>query len=151
MTAFVVSMAVPIALHYAKKGLRNTQTESYLTRMNRELFLPRGLFAVVMIWRPDQGAAQVTIDSTTGITKVVPVQRAPVRRGGIAGFFGLKKIPEAEFILPETAPLVFLSEHDIPNIKPEGSTMQRMAHFTADYFDRRAQAKYVSFWFCLMR
>lgn len=111
--------------------------------MNREFFLPRGLFAVVMVWRPDQASAQVTIDSTSGETRIIPTPLAPVRRGGIAGFFGRKKLPEQEFILPQAAPLVFLSERDIPHIKPEGGTMERMAHFTADYFDRRAQAKYV--------
>lgn len=144
MTAFVVSTAVPIALHYAKKAQRGFQTETFLTRMNREFFLPRGLFAVVMIWRPDQASAQVTIDSTSGETRIIPTPLAPVRRGGIAGFFGRKKLPEQEFILPQTAPLVFLSERDVPHIKPEGGTMERMAHFTADYFDRRAQAKYAA-------
>ncbi|KAI9642503.1 hypothetical protein NHQ30_009308 [Ciborinia camelliae] len=50
----VVSMVVPIAVKVAKGYQTQRQSSSFLDRANAELFIPHGLFAMVLTFKPDQ-------------------------------------------------------------------------------------------------
>jgi hypothetical protein len=104
--------------------------------MNSELFEPRGLFAVVMTLQPTDQAS-LRVDSET--SEIV----------GSAGNinYDINTAPE----LPQSAPLVFPSQEDVAVLRPRGNKLAEMGHFTADYLDRRAQAKYVGLLFYFFR
>ncbi|KAF7877173.1 hypothetical protein EAF04_000858 [Stromatinia cepivora] len=50
----VVSMVVPIAVKAAKGYQTQRQSSSFLDRANAELFIPHGLFAMVLTFKPNQ-------------------------------------------------------------------------------------------------
>jgi hypothetical protein len=103
--------------------------------MNSELFEPCGLYAVVMTLQPTDQAS-LTVDSATA--NVVGGQYGQYRN---FDYDGNGYTPPD---LPESAPLVFPNPQDIAVIRPQGNRLKEMGHFTADYLDRRAQARYVS-------
>ncbi|QSZ32225.1 hypothetical protein DSL72_001798 [Monilinia vaccinii-corymbosi] len=54
ITPMVVSMVVPIAVRAAKCYQTQRQSASFLDRANSDLFIPHGLFAMVLVFKPDQ-------------------------------------------------------------------------------------------------
>ncbi|ESZ99551.1 hypothetical protein SBOR_0116 [Sclerotinia borealis F-4128] len=54
ITPMVVSMVVPIAVRAAKGYQTQRQSTSFLDRANAELFIPHGLFAMVLTFKPSQ-------------------------------------------------------------------------------------------------
>ncbi|RAL62147.1 hypothetical protein DID88_002631 [Monilinia fructigena] len=54
ITPMMVSMVVPIAVRAAKGYQTQRQSSSFLDRANLELFVPHGLFAMVLTFNPDQ-------------------------------------------------------------------------------------------------
>lgn len=112
--------------------------------MNRDFFEPRGLFAVVMTMKPGQPRS-VMVDSNSDSAAIVGGGR--MASGGYAGgsrcedtYGASAPAPE----IPECAPLVFPSTRKIDEVRPRGNRLQEMNNLAADYFDRRAQAQYVS-------
>ena len=55
---------------------------------------------------------------------------------------------QGELELPEAAALVFLGD-DPATGGQKVNSMKSLGSFTAEYFDKRSQAKYVSFFACL--
>ncbi|KAF7896746.1 uncharacterized protein EAF01_009149 [Botrytis porri] len=54
ISPMIVSMVVPIAVRAAKGYQTQRQSSSFLDRANANLFVPHGLFAMVLTFRPDQ-------------------------------------------------------------------------------------------------
>ncbi|KAF7926641.1 uncharacterized protein EAE97_010150 [Botrytis byssoidea] len=54
ISPMVVSMVVPIAVRAAKGYQTQRQSSSFLDRANKNLFVPHGLFAMVLTFKPEQ-------------------------------------------------------------------------------------------------
>ncbi|KAF5867918.1 uncharacterized protein Bfra_007114oa [Botrytis fragariae] len=54
ISPMIVSMVVPIAVRAAKGYQTQRQSSSFLDRANTNLFVPHGLFAMVLTFQPDQ-------------------------------------------------------------------------------------------------
>lgn len=106
--------------------------------MNQELFEPCGLYAVVMTLQPTDQASLMVDPATSNVIR------------GQSNQYNNTQYDNSQYMppgLPESAPLVLPSPDDVASIRPRGNRLQEMGHFTADYFDRRAQARFVSFSF----
>lgn len=103
--------------------------------MNTELFEPRGLFAMVMTFKPEEHSKSVSVDTSSSSAAVVQGLRAS-RTGDVSD------TTYGELQLPPSAPLVFLNLDD-QSARLQDNRLKKSGHFVADYYDRRAQAQYV--------
>lgn len=122
---------------------------TFIKDMNKQLFMPRGLFCLLMTWKPEVKDTHPTIDLNDTINGVITSDNQGFSNslreadGGTRG----------DFPVPEAAPLVFpaldraLENPDDPKGKSSGfkDKYHSKMDFVSDYYDRRAQAAYVSF------
>jgi hypothetical protein len=115
--------------------------------MNEEFYQPRGLYALVLTWNPETDAMEVGININEkihqnltppeGLAKIIHNYKPSMgKTNGVA--------------FTETAPLVFptldkLDDNHSGEAKSTKEKMKAAMGFTGEYFDRRAQAKFVCF------
>ncbi|KUJ19487.1 uncharacterized protein LY89DRAFT_642557 [Mollisia scopiformis] len=153
-----VSTVLQITAHILEEIQGRKRTNEFLDRINKEYFRPRGLYALVMTWRPESDktsspmASSTEVDLTSTITSSMPgaesstfgkVQRSLKTSDGKT--YGDKAYENFGF--SEVAPLVFprLDELESNNSEEANKLKQKMKGaqgFLADYMDRRAMARY---------
>jgi hypothetical protein len=112
--------------------------------MNADFFKPRGLYCLIMTYKPD---SEETWGPVNMLSSIIPSS------GPSTGW--TKKLrtssgtTHGELELPEAAPLIFPALDDVAlDDSAEGakkqSKMKKRGQFVADYFDRRAQAQYAA-------
>ncbi|MCJ1393149.1 hypothetical protein MMC18_006021 [Xylographa bjoerkii] len=140
ITPMIVSMAVPVATRFAKQAQTKHQSGSYLDKANARLFAPRGLFAMVMTFKPDQQSQILSVDRSSSSSQAM--QGSPFSPlGNRENLQNARNTTYGEFQLPPSAPLIFLESQPSSSDQPKNSLV-RIGDFVADYNDRRAQARY---------
>jgi hypothetical protein len=105
--------------------------------MNENFFQPRGLYALIMEYKPKSGSATDVVDLDT------QVAMSAAKHGDTGSKFKVSSgVSHDEFHMPEAAPLVF------PHLKgattsQKQNAFQKASGFLGDYSDRRAQAVFV--------
>jgi hypothetical protein len=166
ITAQIISSAVGIALEIQTRKRRN----NFLERVNREFFMPRGLFAMIMAFKDDVPDKKlVGLTTTLGKTLMAP-NNLDLNFNQKTDGLDINQIaakyssPDPEMSkanrglqnmrlqsgttngvmeLPEAAPLVY---PDLDRIE-SGERKTRLGNagaWVSDYFDRKAQANLVS-------
>lgn len=166
-----IAMAVTTAVAFAAGTARELQmrhrSNTFLGEMNEKLFKPRGLFALVMAFKPESNTKNaievkpMNLVDTISKYDSTPKEDSTFSMASMAG--GLKSIrvqsgvTKHEFEMPEAAALIFPKlDHALDeeiahaeNDKDPNSLATRMKtrfkganSFVADYADRRAQAAY---------
>ncbi|KAH7310304.1 hypothetical protein BKA65DRAFT_413993 [Rhexocercosporidium sp. MPI-PUGE-AT-0058] len=130
VTPMIVSMAVPVAVQAAKKAQSNHQTESYLDKMNKTLFIPHGLYAIVMTYSPQQTGDMLNVDVTSNGSQTQSVRN------------GRDSSQSPAFKLPESCPLIFADSSPPQTLNASRNNFFKMADFVSDFKDRRAQANF---------
>lgn len=110
--------------------------------------MPRGLYCLILTYKPESSETHSSVDITKAITSSLDDTTTGFKKT-------LKNIKLSsgttygELEMPEAAPLIFPALDRIADI--EGSENSQKSNkfkdsgkFVTDYFDRRAQAKYVS-------
>lgn len=119
------------------------RTNSFLDQMNRQYFIPRGLFCLLMTYKPSQTSPLETLDITQTITKSLAT---PV--SGLRGQLDTLKKSSGKthsgFEIGEAAPLIFPALDAAPDAQKQNA-LKKGKNFVAEYYDRRAQATYVHF------
>lgn len=149
---FGVGLAVGIALQMSVKVAMDlqsrTRTNAFLDKMNDEFYRPRGLYCLVMTWSPESSETSSTFDLTSTISA-----KSKSSPSGPSNF--VKKFSNssgktyADMEFPEVAPLIFPALDNLADQQGEDAVRKRdklkkKANFVDDYWDKRAQAKYVS-------
>jgi hypothetical protein len=116
-----VHLCVKQALCSDSDEIRRSNT--FLDKYNEQLFEPHGLLCVIMTYKPDQNSSTVGVDTFNS-----GFQRKGISSGTTYG----------ELDMPEAAALVF-PEDDAASTGNKG-----LGSITAEYFDKRSRAKYVS-------
>ena len=114
--------------------------------MNNEFFKPRGLYCLIMTYKPEASATHASVD----ITQVINNYSTPAASGMKDSLRNLRMSSgktHGELEMPEAAPLIFpaldaLAESTSPEGIQQQNKLKSSQKFVADYFDRRAQAKY---------
>ncbi|KAI1621401.1 hypothetical protein EDD37DRAFT_696830 [Exophiala viscosa] len=166
-----VSIAIQFASNTGKELQSRVRRNTYLDTVNRELFMPRGLYCMIMAFKPDSPydpilglninarasdgvltAADATPDgdqyaaSDTLVKELSPTQTPKIRSR-------MKKLrlnagtTTGEASLPEGAPLVYpaLETADGTPLGKKGSNgIRTTAAFLDSYLDRRAQARWAA-------
>ncbi|CZR53392.1 uncharacterized protein PAC_03270 [Phialocephala subalpina] len=146
--AMGVTIAVQFAVGVAMEVQRRTRTNSFLDRMNNEFFKPRGLYCLIMTYKPESNSSNTRVDITQTIhSSMTPAANKTRQTLKNMRLSSGKTYGELE--LPEAAPLIFpaleeLAEDNSPDAEKKKGKMKSSQKFMADYFDRRAQAKYMA-------
>jgi hypothetical protein len=137
-------MAITAATTAAMEVQGRYKTNRFLDRINKEFFIPKGLFCLVLTWNPETSDARTTVDFEDIAKKVIQTGRNPMTslRKSNGKTYG-------EFQWPEIAPLIYPGLDDLAAAsgktdKAKKSSLQKKRQFVEDYMDRRAQATFVS-------
>ena len=137
ITVHAAALAIHISVEASRRGYTRYQTNKYLDTMNTQLFQPRGLYALIMTYKPNSNAADEVVDLNKQITSAVGK-----RYEGHGSKFGASSgKTKGDFQLPAAAPLVF-PELDNMSGDQKQSAFKKHGGFLGDYFDRRAQASF---------
>jgi hypothetical protein len=144
VTSILVSMAITAATTAAMEVQSRYRTNCFLDKINKEFFMPRKLFCLVLTWNPETSDARTDVDFEGIAKRVMQTGRSPMTslRKSNGKTYG-------EFQWPETAPLIYPGLDDLAAASDESkqaneSSLQMKRRFVEDYMDRRAQAKFVS-------
>ncbi|KAH7399812.1 hypothetical protein BKA64DRAFT_465634 [Cadophora sp. MPI-SDFR-AT-0126] len=144
--AMGVSTAVQFAVGVAMEVQRRSRTNTFLDRMNEEFFKPRGLYCLIMTYKPDSTASHTRVDTNQTIA-TYSTPASSTARQTLRNLRTSSGKTYGELELPESAPLIFpalekvLKDTTEEGIKKQGK-MRSTGKFLDDYFDRRAQAKW---------
>jgi hypothetical protein len=141
-----ITMAAALALHLAfetaRRGYVHYKQNGYLDKMNDEFFKPRGLYCLVISYKPDQKAELIEdINVETNIAQQVDQRNDPERSKWKNLIHSSSGTTTHDSQIPESAPLVF-PELDNMNESQKQNAIKQFGSFASDYFDRRAQAKF---------
>ena len=139
ITATIIQFAAGAAIELQTR----TRTHSFLDDINAKLFKPRGLYAMVMQYKP-QGNRPVYAQQAD-MTSLISKRTAREGHTNIASTYAGQTYGPIE--MPESAPLVFpaLDEAAESQDAETANKLKRSMGFVTEYYDRRAQAAYVSF------
>ena len=151
--AMGVAIGVQILARTGEQIQGRYRTNTYLQRINETLFMPHGLYCLIMMSKPDQPGQQfVEVDmnaaAATSVAKALHAPETTVRKG-------LKNMrlkdgqTVGEFALPDSAPLIYpaidrAAMGDSPLPEQKQSKLKSSQKFLADYMDRRAQSSYAA-------
>ncbi|ORX97350.1 hypothetical protein BCR34DRAFT_496954 [Clohesyomyces aquaticus] len=156
----VITLAVSISVQAATKAAIEVQgrykANNFLDQINNELFMPLGLYAMVLVHKPDGpgtdsapafGVETVNLETAKMITKWgIPgssdrAKSKPLRPIRIAsGTTRNETISVAPLIYPGLEDV--MARPNIPRNESFKARLQRNKEFIGDYFDRRAAASY---------
>jgi hypothetical protein len=144
--AQVATTVVQVAVGTAKELQARHRSNTFLDQMNNQLFMPRGLFAMVMTFKPDSGKAieGQQLDFNEAIAKYSSHDAGRVKET-MKGLRISSGTSYGEFQIPHAAPLIYPSLDDamLDQSGQKQNALKGTGAFIADYMDRRAQAKYV--------
>ena len=129
------------------------RANNFLTEANEKVFKPRGLFCLVMSFRPNDvpkgDVAMAQVDTSNTVLKWLdpPKSGINLKSSNLRSSSG---VTHGELEMPETAPLIYADTGYAEISKPKDEESARGSlsssrKITRNYFDKRAQAKYVSF------
>jgi hypothetical protein len=121
------------------------RTNSFLDKINKLWFLPRGLVCFPMIWKPSVSSliTNVAMDNTAAEQS----ESLNVDKKAIDKFKGGASTSRGNVQFPDAAPLTFPILNDVADSTDQTNRtikerLKRSVQSNNDYFDRRAQAKY---------
>lgn len=169
--ATAVCISVQVAAGTAIEVQSRYRTNAYLDEINKDLFMPRGLYAMVIKYKPgvdipgmtEVGVETIDMLTTKAVAKYAPIDGTPAPRNFKAKLKPIRLfsgVSSGEGGMPTTcAPLVFPALDALPSPSPSSehsgqvspapsggfkNKSKRAGDFVQDYFDRRAQATYIS-------
>lgn len=149
------SIAIQVASGTAQELQARYRTNTFLDQMNESLFKPRGLYAMIMTFKPERPTERyfntnINDATTAALTKSItpPTSGLNTQLRNIRLSSGVSK---GEMSLPESAPLIYpaldvaaanVASTDQALPEKKQSVLKSSGNFIAEYLDRRAQAEY---------
>jgi hypothetical protein len=151
--ATAVSISIQVAATTAAEVQTRYRTNTFLDQVNESLFKPKGLYCLIMTFKPDHNESVLNADmgQEMAIIKAMSVPEDKVgqqmRKWKISSGETMGEIG-----LPEAAPLIFpaidhaaakvVEGQDVNTNARRSNKLKASGAFIADYLDRRAQAEY---------
>lgn len=132
----MVSIAAKKVADAASELHSRSTTNRFLDQVNESFFVPRGLVALIMTWKPSQKDHMLTrseFDMQASIGKAADANKSRSRFESSSG--------ASAFEWPQTAPLVFPALDGLSEEKQQAA-VKRSRKFVGDYMDKRARAKW---------
>ena len=135
----MVSMAIHTSIELSRRGHLNFQQNRYLDVMNEMFFKPRGLFCMVIKYKPSSDEILEEADLQQNITKSIEKRDGKNKWKGVVSSSDMTIKTDVE--IPEPAPLIF-PELDQMSPQQKKNSVKRFGHVMQDYMDRRAAATF---------
>ena len=110
------------------------RTNKYLDEMNEKFFGKHGVYALIMCYKPSNDNLLPSDSIAKAVSNQSDGQGSKTSRA--SGY------TRSELELPESAPLIFPAL-DAESDEAKKSARKRAGNFLGDYYDRRAQARFV--------
>ena len=140
LTVHAVAFAVHTSIEASRRGVIIHETNRYLDGVNEGFFKPRGLYAMIMTYKPQSSDAITDVKPSSDVASSVAARNEG--HGGSLNRSSGKT--HGELALPESAPLVFPHFDALSEEQKEGK-LKQAGSFLNDYNDRRARARFVLF------
>ncbi|KIW18790.1 hypothetical protein PV08_03079 [Exophiala spinifera] len=154
--AMGVAMAVQVVAGVGREMQTRHRRNTYLDKINETLFMPRGLYCMIMTFKPDSPndpVMQVDLNSTDqALTKALSTPESEIRQK-LNKLRLSSGVTKGDLALPESAPLVYpaidaaaarAAQDGTALPERKQSALKSSSKFLGDYLDRRAQARYVA-------
>jgi hypothetical protein len=163
-----VGMVLSVIAGTARELQKRTRANTFIETVNRDLFMPRGLFVMVIAFKPDASADQGPLGKATSSLKQTIFKKDKVDMNKAAmkwsnpnvdrSSFGKKPDnirvqsgeTNSEIELPETANLIYphldrIVAGEYPEEQSQGilEKFKGAGNWVAEYMDRRAMVFYV--------
>ena len=150
--AMAASTIVQFAAGTARELQSRKRSNNFLDDINDKLFAPRGLYAFIMTFKPNESRPIGTTQMNLNEHYVRYQEPAPSKaKEVLKGIRVSDGKTYGEFELPECAPLIYPSLEEAAKTEEGQNRLKKSQKFVADYLDRRAQAVYVSNCFFTLR
>ncbi|PYH97261.1 hypothetical protein BO71DRAFT_481287 [Aspergillus ellipticus CBS 707.79] len=144
---FLISTAISTAIMVATTIAIETQgryrQNKALDTLNKEFFIPRGLFCLVMTWDPTSFSSRTNANVNTTVENTINTQGKMSHKlqssNGVSN--GMECMQTAELVFPG---LDFLATASADEKKGFKSKLGRGKGFFDDYMDRKAQARFLA-------
>ncbi|KIY01502.1 uncharacterized protein Z520_03054 [Fonsecaea multimorphosa CBS 102226] len=130
------AMVVHTSVEVSRRQYVKYESNKYLDKMNETFFKPRGLYALVMAYKPESDDLVQNVDMNTHV-----VTSIATRDSGRGSRFANAAGHAREIEIPESAPLIFPELDALPESE-KVNAFKRSGKRLGDYFDRRAQIKF---------
>ncbi|KAI5197063.1 hypothetical protein AUEXF2481DRAFT_91290 [Aureobasidium subglaciale EXF-2481] len=143
VTSILVSMAITAVTTAAMEVQGRYKTNTFLDKINKDFFMPRGLFCLVLTWNPDNADARTTV----GFNNIAAKAMSGDNEQFMSSLRKSNGKTYGEFQWPEVAPLIYpgldvLAATSDEEGRKKKSSLKTKRGFVEDYMDRRAQAKF---------
>lgn len=149
LIAKAVATAAQLSIELARRSYMHSKQNTYLDKLNEAYFKPRGLYALIIKYKPKQSStgSQSTAFELTDIEANI-AETIDTREAMEGNFWkgiakGAASTTHSEDEIPEFAPLTFPYLDDLDEAEKKSATKQKGA-FLADYYDRRAQSTFAA-------
>lgn len=155
--AMGVSIAVQVASRTGQEIQSRQRRNTYLDQINESLFKPRGLFCMIMTFKPDspwEPVMGVDFSTARSTSDQALVKATSTPESDFAAKFKNLRlasgVAKGEMSLPESAPLIYPAldaaavaalDGSAPTEKKQ-TALKSSSKFLSSYLDRRAQATY---------
>jgi hypothetical protein len=141
--AMGVTLAVQVANGTAKEVQSRYRRNTFLNLINEQLFMPRGLYCMIMTYKPDASPV-MGIDVTASDQALAKVLSEPDSelKSKLKNLRLTSGVSKGELSLPDSAPLIYPALDAVMTDAQKASKIKTSTAFMTDYFDRRAQAVY---------
>jgi hypothetical protein len=143
----VVSTAVQIAAETSRQVQSRYRANTFLDKINEKYFQPRGLYCLIMTYKPNEISKGVTLDLSSAVAKVLKPANSPnsSMKDKLKSIRTSSGTTKGEIGLPECAPLIYPAIDMATTAENEKlSKLKEKKKLISGYLDRRAQAQYVS-------
>ncbi|MCJ1289932.1 hypothetical protein MMC34_001466 [Xylographa carneopallida] len=147
VAAIVTSISVMVVVGVAKEMQSRTRSNSFLDQLNEKFFQSRGLYCIIMTYKPDSTSAHETVD----ISKTIQSKIDPSGSGWHEKMNKIKASSgktHEELEMPLAAPLIYPGLDAAANASSDEqqkqNALKESQKFVADYYGRRAQATYAA-------
>ncbi|OHE98576.1 hypothetical protein CORC01_06027 [Colletotrichum orchidophilum] len=137
--ATLVTFAVQTGLETSRRGYVNYKQNNYLDVMNENFFKPRGLFTLVVKYKPSSSEVIENIDLASNIAKAVEDSKTQSKWKKVLHSSSSTTTSEAE--IPEPAPLVFPQLDEVDEGQKQ-NLVKKFGESVSKYYDRRATDRF---------
>ncbi|KAF9874291.1 hypothetical protein CkaCkLH20_08274 [Colletotrichum karsti] len=137
--SMLVTMAVHTGLEASRRTYIHARQNGYLDKMNEKFFKPRGLFCLVVKYKPSGKEIVEDVDLDSNIAKAVEGRDGQSKWKN--AFSSASTTTKNEVEIPEPAPLVFPDLDALDDGKKQNAAKE-FGQFVTKYFDRRAASKF---------
>ena len=125
----------------------HNRTNTFLDNINASFFRPRGLYCLIMTYNPESDSPSSTVDIASTIISATASKTSTIGKlqNNLKSSSGTTY---TELDVLEPAPLIFpsldLQKMENEEAGKKGSKFKSRKRFVDEYYDRRAQAQFVS-------